>query len=1668
MSAHPLQTLEGLRTLANRILGTDHEFGESENQATLEKNLESRDYGRPADYLATRKASDDMNLRDYTESFRSTSDALINGLPDTLITLWLKPQRNLLRLFAREMKASCYGRLGRTPLTREEAEKLIVALEQRVRFIGEVMDKGNTDGAIDQQSWRALTSFSSNGTYSSVTPSFVIGEESGCQDISTTKCRACVFCAQLLTGRISALPATLPPDLNWLRDAKVAINSSGNESHTISDIMDRSISPIRGKVNKYDESINDIRDQYVKLICCLVYISERSSALQRIVAGLRNELLVLCQPSARETFNKILGHCCKLMDITTTALHQFHDSLGQLKVIAETRGRCVKFTRCFDHHTSDRLKSLLTHIANFREQVSRIRETLEIYSDEVVNAAMSAFGILSADIIQIQSMSHLKGLVVPLPFISTSTYQPISSTAAIEAPPHIAIDVAVPHRITLIANATGSQSSSLSSESSLLQQPTGAPILFSSSHSLSADLTSALADTQSVWVDTAPTLSERQSASPPAWPEEGLIDTRPALRTAAQPNENAPNDARPFNPREISLFNNFNRANIDIKVVTERRDESIRPVQATIDPIVTYAAAALHACCTNRAVRDSYAEGVLGDMEISTQATPMFAANGLSTKWSSTVFASVTQNSDARTRIAILVFAIDGPVTGGDLQNAVAKSILPSTVKYPVGLLSSQIAKIVSEDLPATVVVTGKGLYGNLAESILYEALDAVTPVLSMQQTLPVRFAVVGFSPVRLLMNPRPSTAVLSLFKNSFSASAGDEQVKRLQIHHVYHELDPLDRSLRLLNYTENDLALRYPGLSLCESGYRLLEEAISHANPPHGYTYGAIKEPLIERIIRQAPSINKFALSANMDRESSTTHLRNLDALRSQTTLPSNRCLQAFAKIGNKQDGNTQFETTVWDATFITEIAPAGTLEACLLIASTGDFRVSLIPRLRPGPLGIVTRASVGRLLTEQQPIFPERLRCVILCNRRDKQDTAEQIGRPARVLITGTSLGLFRADDFSIQFSMKDDQYAEPVPLWDKDRVSRHGPGFIRPQFFSGADGVTAGVEFEDIAGIGVLARNDSTPTLRVKIRSNDNEEVSERPTGETDLSWTSDGTASGIQPMDLVATSICKSALELVALGLCASNTPFSLQLFRNHPRALKVTNALIDLSLQLGLKQEFTYVYQKLLTETDATETFANILGQPLLIKMAEQLQEKADQHRVRIAVAVHPNETWLNFVERTGVYIWHQSSVAWNRVLTMAGLGGTTRQKVSKSYLHLRDVIRDASRVADRNLLVLEDIEEACVGASLDESRQDLLGPAVAEIVKPMLQLRRACNKLVIITIIGQQDAGKTLAIQNMTQLKFHQRVKMKSGEGPKGRTVSPEVIGIFPQAVTESNAAMAHDVIFVGLPGAIETVPIEPLPLFKNYLPCVQTAADMTLLFASQPAGPPGKIEPLYRFADMLETTGESTEILLVGTGYSKGQQDYGTAVRDKVAKREELSNVVVPEQRKRIRRIFCLDQKSDPLDWDLDRLADVRAEITDFLRRRTEGGTLEKMLNSTPIPEYRAFDFRRGGLADEEDEEEQKPGPFVHEVRRHTTKHYFKLLSSKWILTHDDYTRMNAVEMLLREMNTLGLLSERSAAAVRSSNVLADDHRFLRENTVDADCVKLQAIFADLAATEV
>lgn len=95
----------------------------------------------------------------------------------------------------------------------------------------------------------------------------------------------------------------------------------------------------------------------------------------------------------------------------------------------------------------------------------------------------------------------------------------------------------------------------------------------------------------------------------------------------------------------------------------------------------------------------------------------------------------------------------------------------------------------------------------------------------------------------------------------------------------------------------------------------------------------------------------------------------------------------------------------------------------------------------------------------------------------------------------------------------------------------------------------------------------------------------------------------------------------------------------------------------------------------------------------------------------------------------------------------------------------------------------------------------------------------------------------------------------------------------------------------MGLPG------VELGAKNQVYLPCIQTAADISLLYIANPNPAEDKrnLEPDLSLTSVLQATGSSTEVLLVGTGYDKGLDPNGLAGRDPDTKREELTKLIEP-----------------------------------------------------------------------------------------------------------------------------------------------------------------------------
>jgi hypothetical protein len=188
---------------------------------------------------------------------------------------------------------------------------------------------------------------------------------------------------------------------------------------------------MRRKVPQCGATLDSIRSGYVELVCCLVYISERSSALQGLVKALQNELLVLCQPNAQATFVGILAHCCALLDTTKTKLDAFHAVLSRFKTTAESQRRCRDFSRSFDSHTPRRQNEVTAQIVDFRNKAAEIEGALSSYSHEVMGAAKGAFERLDAQIGHIESWSQLEGLLVQTPSFATRSIAPSGHDSAL-------------------------------------------------------------------------------------------------------------------------------------------------------------------------------------------------------------------------------------------------------------------------------------------------------------------------------------------------------------------------------------------------------------------------------------------------------------------------------------------------------------------------------------------------------------------------------------------------------------------------------------------------------------------------------------------------------------------------------------------------------------------------------------------------------------------------------------------------------------------------------------------------------------------------------------------------------------------------------------------------------------------------------------------------------------------------------------------------------------------------------------------------------------------------------------------------------------------------------------------------------------------------------------
>jgi hypothetical protein len=192
---------------------------------------------------------------------------------------------------------------------------------------------------------------------------------------------------------------------------------------------------------------------------------------------------------------------------------------------------------------------------------------------------------------------------------------------------------------------------------------------------------------------------------------------------------------------------------------------------------------------------------------------------------------------------------------------------------------------------------------GNVAEAILYEALDAAEPVLSSvlsrePNKFAVSFVVVGFSPISLVDPPRPSAAVanaLGIHKNApktslatsttnshYSAREVDEEeVSRLAIHHIYHERDPLDKSMGLLKFAETRAQLAHRSLksSFFDDAYTLLADTLNASGPPDDI-YEILKGRLIHEMKELAAATSEAIDTRVLSRDIDAQSLAKVDML--------------------------------------------------------------------------------------------------------------------------------------------------------------------------------------------------------------------------------------------------------------------------------------------------------------------------------------------------------------------------------------------------------------------------------------------------------------------------------------------------------------------------------------------------------------------------------------------------------------------------------------------------------------------------------------------------------------------------------------------------------------------------------------------------------------------
>lgn len=234
----------------------------------------------------------------------------------------------------------------------------------------------------------------------------------------------------------------------------------------------------------------------------------------------------------------------------------------------------------------------------------------------------------------------------------------------------------------------------------------------------------------------------------------------------------------------------------------------------------------------------------------------------------------------------------------------------------------------------------------------------------------------------------------------------------------------------------------------------------------------------------------------------------------------------------------------------------------------------------------------------------------------------------------------------------------------------------------------------------------------------------------------------------------------------------------------------------------------------------------------------------------------------------------------------------------------------------------------------------------------------------------------------------------------------------------------------------------------------VQTAADLTLVYVAfrSTVKSGGEKQLASDFDKVFKASGTSTDIVLVGTKYDNTWNDEGTAPRKVIEKHTELLDRIAVVRfdrmasngtpltihtqvhRSRIRSVFCVSQSAADThpNWDLDRLDDLKHYITDFLRRKTDGGTLAEMVQNSR-PDDIAPDAEGG---DEGSAEHRRVYTFIPR----TELDYLSRLSCDWVQQGSLEMRMNSVTALIKQMQSSHCLTDATRKELKESGYFDAD----------------------------